>query len=259
MAAKRSICVTAPRLESCGCPAHVTRRTVLGGAVLLLAAAAARAKTQASTLPGEVAGIAIPTSSLALMAATLARSACPDFLFNHCMRTYLFGALSLKAQRTRYDPQLAFVAAALHDLGLLPAFASQRGSFEIDGADRAEALLREAGRPPEEGRRVWNAIVAHDMRGEYAAHQSPEAQLVGAGAGADVVDPEGLDPKAMAEVLQAFPRLQFKSRFTALLVDHCRRKPTSQIGWLDGLCRATVPDAPRGSVEHAIAAAPYPE
>ena len=36
-------------------------------------------------------------------------------------------------------------------------------------------------------------------------------------------------------------------------------KPTSQIGWLDGLCRATVPDAPRGSVEAAIAAAPFAE
>lgn len=227
--------------------------------MLLLAAAAARATPQSSALPREVAGIAIPATSLAVRAATLARGACPDFLFNHCMRTYLMGALSLKAQRTAFDSQIAFVAAALHDLGLLPAFASQHGSFEIDGADRAEALMTEAHRPLEEGRRVWNAIVAHDMRSDYAAHQSPEAQLVNAGAGADVVDPSDLDAKAVAEVLEAFPRLQFKTRFTAMLVDHCRRKPTSQIGWLDGLCRATVPDASRGSVKRAIAEAPYRE
>ena len=175
------------------------------------------------------------------------------------MRTYLFGALVLRAQRVSFDPQLGFVAAALHDLGLLAAFASPRGSFEIDGANRAEALVHEAGRPVEEGRLVWNAIVMHDMRDEYAEHQSGEAQLVGNGAGADVINPEGLDPKAVAEVLLAFPRLQFKTRFTALLVDHCKRKPTVQIGWLDGLCRATVPDAPRGSVERSIAAAPYAE
>jgi hypothetical protein len=235
------------------------RRAVLTGLTAVLVAAATRARAEAPQLPAEVAGIALPRTALATAAAALSRSACPDFLFNHCMRTYLFGALALNAQKLSFDPQLAFVAAALHDLGLLPAFASPRGSFEIDGANRAEALVHEAGRSPAEGRLVWNAIVMHDMRDDYAAHQSAEAQLVGDGAGADVIDPDGIDPKALAEVLQAFPRLQFKTRFTALLIDHCGRKPASQIGWLDGLCRATAPGAQRGSVERAIAAAPYKE
>jgi hypothetical protein len=245
--------------QQCACGVDRARRAVLRGALLLVVSALARAKPSVSALPTSVAGIEIPRAPLAARAVALARPACPEFLFNHCMRTYLFGALHLAGQRAPYDPQLAFVAAALHDLGLLPAFASAHGSFEIDGADRAEALLRAAGRPSEEGRRVWNAIVAHDMRSDYAAHQSPEAQLVNFGAAADVVDPAGLDPAAVAEVLQAFPRQQFKTRFTAMLVDHCRRKPASQIGWLDGLCRATVPAAPRGSVPAVIAAAPYAE
>lgn len=238
---------------------RLTRRDVLAGLAAALTANSTRATAAPPALPAEVAGVWLPRTPLSASAIALARSSCPDFLFNHCMRTFLFGALTLKAQRVSFDPQTAFVAAALHDLGLLPAFSSARGSFEIDGANRAEALMREAGREPAEGRLVWNAIVAHDMREEYAAHLSPEAQLVGAGAGADVVDPDGLDRKAVAEVLEAFPRLQFKTRFTALLVAHCRRKPTSQIGWLDGLCRATVPDVARGSVERAIAQAPYSE
>jgi len=235
------------------------RRAFLSGLTAAVVAAAARARAEVPGLPAEVAGVALPRTALANAAVALARSACPDFLFNHCMRTYLFGALTLRAQRVSFDTQLGFVAATLHDLGLLPAFASPRGSFEIDGANRAEALLHEAGRPAAQGRLVWNAIVMHDMREEYAAHQSAEAQLVGDGAGADVISPEGLDPKAVSEVLLAFPRLQFKTRFTALLVDHCKRKPTVQIGWLDGMCRATVPDAKRGSVEGPIAAAPFSE
>jgi hypothetical protein len=160
-----------------------------------------------------------------------------------------------------YDPEIAFTAAALHDLGLVPALASERGSFEVDGANRAEALVGAQHGSPETGRKIWNAIVTHDMRAVYAEHQSPEAVLVGQGAGADVVgpDPAEIDAAAIAEVLQAFPRLQFKTRFTALLVDHCRRKPTSQIGWLDGLCRTTMPEAPRSSVEAAITAAPFAE
>jgi hypothetical protein len=238
---------------------NITRRgflTLLAGAV---AASGIRARAASTAVATEVAGIALPKTSLARSAADLAHGACPDFLFNHSMRTYLLGALSLRGQQLNFDPEIAFVAAALHDLGLLPAFASARGSFEIDGANRAEELLHTAGRSSEQGRAVWNAIVMHDMRGDYSAHQSPEAQLVAAGAGADVVDPEGIDRQAVEEVVRAFPRLQFKTRFTALLVDHCRRKPTSQIGWLDGLCRATVPDAQRGSVERAIAQAPYTE
>ncbi len=237
----------------------ITRRGVLVTLAGALVAVTTRTGAKAPALPAEVAGIALPRTSLTESAAALAHSACPEFLFNHSLRTYLFGALSLKAQRVAFDPQMAFVAAALHDLGLLPAFASKRGSFEIDGANRAEDLMRTAGRPAAQGRVVWNAIVAHDMRDDYAAHQSAEAQVVAEGAGADVVDPGDLDHHAIQEVLHAFPRLQFKTRFTALLVDHCRRKPTSQIGWLEGLCRATVPEARRGSVQQVIAQAPYPE
>jgi len=235
------------------------RRVFLSGLTAVLVASGARARNAAPSLPAEVAGVALPRTALTDAAAALARNACPDFLFNHCMRTYVFGVLALREQQVSFDPQLGFVAATLHDLGLLPAFASRAGSFEIDGANRAVALLHDAHRSAAEGRLVWNAIVMHDMRDEYAAHQSGEAQLVATGAGADVISPEGLDPRAVGEVLHAFPRLQFKTRFTALLVGHCRRKPTSQIGWLDGLCRATVPDAKRGSVESSIAAAPYPE
>jgi hypothetical protein len=238
-------------------PENTTRRGFLTLLASVLATSVARAPAVATALPTEVAGVVLPATLLARSAADLTRGACPDFLFNHCMRTYVLGALSLRERR--FDAEMAFVAASLHDLGLLPAFATTRGSFEIDGADRAERLMREAGRTPEQGSRVWNAIVMHDMRPDYSAHQSPEAQLVAAGAGADVVDPEGIDRKAVEEVVRAFPRLQFKTRFTALLVDHCRRKPTSQIGWLDSLCRTTVPTAQRGSVERAIAQAPYTE
>jgi hypothetical protein len=249
------------RVHRCGCSAPLSRRAVLSGTAMWLLTAAVRAELPelGSGSPAEVAGIPIPRTALALRAAALARSACPPFLYNHCMRTYLLGALSMQSQRTAFDPEIAFVAASLHDLGLLADFASARASFEIDGANRAERLMRDSGRSPEDGRRVWNAIVAHDMSSAYAEHQSPEAVLVNAGAGADVVGPGDLEARAVAEVIRAYPRLGFKTQFTALLVDHCRRKPTSEIGWLDGLCRRTAPNAPRPSVRQEILDAPYRE
>jgi len=243
------------------CSAAVSRRSALRGAAmwLLMGPVGAEQPKVVGGSPVEVAGIGIPRTPLALSAAALARSACPPFLYNHCMRTYLLGALSMRSRRAQFDPEIAFVAASLHDLGLLPPFASARASFEVDGANRAERLMRESGRSPGDGRRVWNAIVAHDMSSAYAEHQSPEAVLVNEGAGADVVGPGDLEARAVAEVIRAFPRLEFKTRFTALLLDHCRRKPTSEIGWLDGLCRSTAPQVSRPSVEREILDAPYSE
>jgi HD domain-containing protein len=228
---------------------------------LLLGAAVSATGALAADSPRDVAGITIPRTPLALKAESYVRSVEPDFLFNHSVRTYLFGALWLKARGIAFDPETAYVAALSHDLGLVPAMASPNGSFEIDGANKAEEFVKANGGSAEQARIVWNAVVTHDMGGAYQKHQTSEALLLGAGAGTDVdgYDPKLLPPNIVQAVLAAYPRLQFKKRFTAAAIDHCRRKPTVQIGWLDPLCRKVVPDADRGDVEAEIASAPYSE
>lgn len=212
-------------------------------------------------LAAPVAEIEIPHTPLALKAEAYVRATEPDFLFNHSVRTFLFGALRMKAKGLGFDPETAYVAALFHDVGLVPSIASPNASFEIDGANKAEEFVTTNGGSDEQGRTVWNAIVMHDMGGRYQAHQSDEALLLGAGAGGDVdgVDPKVIPPETENAVLSAYPRLQFKKRFTAAAIDHCRRKPTSQIGWLDVLCLKIVPNADRGSVEEEIASAPFAE
>jgi len=229
--------------------------------VTALIALVAGAASPQPAAPTEVAGVAIPRTPLALKAEAYVRSIEPDFLFNHSERTYVFGALRLKARDIPFDSETAYVAALFHDVGLLPAMASQQFSFEIDGANKAEEFVKANGGSPEQARIVWNAIVMHDMGGQYQLHQSHEALLLGAGAGTDVdgADPSKIAPAVVDQVLQAYPRLQFKKRFTAAAIDHCRRKPTSQIGWLDALCLKVAPNADRGDVEQEIASAPFPE
>jgi len=233
---------------------HFLRRTIGLAAIAVTSGAVARS-------PGDVAGITIPQTPLAVKAEQYVRGVEPDFLFNHSVRTYLFGALRLKARGIAFDPETAYVAALFHDLGLVRDMASPNASFEIDGANRAEQFVKDNGGSPEQARTVWNAVVFHDMGGQYERHQGPEALLLGAGAGSDV---DGVDPKAISAptvdaVLRAYPRLQFKKRFTAAAIDHCGRKPTSQIGWLDTLCLKVAPHADRGSVEEEIASAPFAE
>jgi HD domain len=214
-------------------------------------------------LPNEVAGIAIPRSPAAIRAAALARQSCPDFLFNHCMRTFLIGALAVQRQNLTYNADEAFVAAALHDLGLLPAFASKSQSFEIDGANAAEKFARDNGLSNTEADIVWHGIAFHDVRFAITQRAGAEALLVALGAGGDVVAPDletEEEKKQLAEIVAAFPRLRFKNRFTTLLIDHCKRKPTSQQGtWLEGLCREQVPQAWKDTVQKEILAAPFAE
>jgi hypothetical protein len=212
-------------------------------------------------LPMQVAGVTLPRTMLALRAVAFSAEQ-PDFLFNHCMRTYLFGALIVGRQHLSYHAETAFVAAALHDLGLLPKFASARASFEIDGANRAEKFARESGAGRMQADRIWHAVEMHDGKYALTERQGPEAMLVASGAAADVDGPDETlpDGKQIEEVVAAFPRLGFKQQFTSLLIDHCRRKPTSQRAtWLEGLCRETVPAAWTDTTEKEIAAAAFTE
>ena len=211
-------------------------------------------------MPAAVAGIRMPRTRLALAAAALSQRAGPEFLFNHCMRTFVFGALHARHAGQTYEAEPAFVAAALHDLGLLSAYATKEQAFEVDSANAAEKFGIENGASAEEARLIWTAAVMHDMRWALVSRQSSTVRLVAAGAGTDVIgpDPNIISVEMTQQILRAFPRLGFKSQFQSLLDDHCRRKPLSQLGtWLDGYCRAAAPTAHFPSTAAAINAAPF--
>ena len=239
------------------------RKFLQYGAALVLLPPAGLRRATAAEIPREVAGIRLPHTSRARAAAAYARASCPAFLFNHCMRTYLFGALAQRRQGRAFAAEDAFIASALHDLGLLPAFESPHGAFETDGADAAERWAQARGVTSAAAERIWHAVQMHDGPWALTRRQGPEAMLVALGAGTDVdgPGPGELQADELAQVLAAFPRLQFKREFTTLLIGHCQRKPDSQVGtWLEGLCRthahgARAPQA----VEAAIAAAPFSE
>ena len=175
------------------------------------------------------------------------------------MRTFLFGALSMRKLGKAYNADEAFVAAALHDLGLIKAFESAHGSFEVDGANSAEVFALGQGMSAADADAVWHAIVFHDGRWAITERAGAEAMLVSAGAGADVDGPgDDIAKTEMDEIVAAFPRLQFKNCFTQLAVDHCMRKPVSQRGtWLEGLCREHSPAAFSDTVEKEILTAPF--
>lgn len=245
----------------CSEPAvRLSRRSTLLG-VLALLCLPGRSFSKAG-LPREVAGITLPTCASAAAAVRYARDTYPDFLFNHCMRTFLFGAVAMTHHKMDYKPEDAFIASSLHDLGLIQSLASKDRSFELDGANLASQFAKSHGVARGDSEEVWWAIALHDTSFSMAEHRGGVAMLVSMGAGSDVVGPDDdmIDAKRSAEIVAAFPRLGFKRRFTALLEDHCRRKPRSQRGtWLEGLCRQQAPGVWSQTLEQQIASAPFSE
>src|SRR5262249_1713330 len=73
-------------------------------------------------LPREIAGVRLPDSALALKAVDLVFRVSPPAVQTHVVRTFVFGSLVGKAQGLRYDDELVFLGAVLHDLGLTAAF-----------------------------------------------------------------------------------------------------------------------------------------
>lgn len=213
-------------------------------------------------LPREVAGIFLPNTPLALAAAEYARDTCPAFLFNHCMRTFLFGAVAMTHHKVNYNVEDAFIAASLHDLGLIQSLASTDRSFELDGANLASQFARSIGATEGDSEEIWWAVALHDGRFSMVERRGGDAMLVAMGAGSDVMGPDAdmIDSRRSAEIVSAFPRLGFKNKFTTLLIEHCRRKPLAQRGtWLEGLCREQAPGVWSKTIEDQITQAPFSE
>ena len=64
------------------------------------------------------AGIKVPDTTLVHDAIDMSRSLLKPYLFNHVMRSWLFGVLLSESAERPPDPELLAVAAVLHDLGL---------------------------------------------------------------------------------------------------------------------------------------------
>ena len=65
-----------------------------------------------------IAGIRVPDSAIARAATELVRDNTDDLLYNHSRRVFFWGALSGERRNLRFDPELLYLGAMFHDLGL---------------------------------------------------------------------------------------------------------------------------------------------
>jgi HD domain len=211
-----------------------------------------------------VAGVTIPDTALCNAAVDLLEASSPEFLCRHCLRTYIFGSLAVRGLgRSVIDEEAAFCAAALHDLGLVPAY-QRDNRFEVDGADAARQFCSKHQVPPERADLVWEAIALHTSPG-IATRLADEIAVVHLGAGLELFG-LGLDqvpPQIVEEVLDRYPRMNFKTEFRKLLVEQCRNNPAAQVlTWSDDVARTagcTLHGQPIPTASQLMSAAPYDE
>jgi hypothetical protein len=189
-----------------------------------------QAAPEAWPVPKEVAGIKLPDSKLARDATDYVRGLSAPIVFNHVLRTYLFGELLGRAQKLKFDSELFYLGTVLHDLGQTERFLGKQ-RFEVDVADAAAEFLKDKGVPKESIEVVWDAVALHTSRG-IVERKRPEIALVSAGAGADVVGfgIGQLPRETVAEVIAAFPRPGFKKAYQKVMAEIVARKPETAAG-----------------------------
>ncbi|HEX4170578.1 MAG TPA: hypothetical protein VHZ55_34380 [Bryobacteraceae bacterium] len=84
-----------------------------------------------------LAGTKVTDTSLVRDAIELAQSSSEPYLFNHVMRSWLFGILLSGGAKLAPDPELLAVSAVLHDLGLTDHYGRRIGSRLTEPMRRA--------------------------------------------------------------------------------------------------------------------------
>src|SRR5215472_19311011 len=80
------------------------------------------AAPEAWPIPREVAAIKLPDSKLARDATDFTRELSAPVVFNHVLRTYVFGELLGRAKGLSFDSELFYLGAVFHDLGQTERF-----------------------------------------------------------------------------------------------------------------------------------------
>jgi HD superfamily phosphodiesterase len=177
-------------------------------------------------------GITIPDTRLAQEVTELIRDTESPLLFHHSSRVYYFGALAGKHRGLKFDPELLYVGAMFHDMGLTHEHSSKNERFEVDGANAARDFLRRHGIAQSDIDTVWTAIALHTTPG-IPQHMHPVIALVTTGVEMDVL---GLaySEYSSAEreaVVQAHPRTgHFKEDIIQAFYDGIKHKPETTFG-----------------------------
>jgi len=161
-----------------------------------------------------LAGVRVPDTPVVSRAIQYAREQHEPYLFNHVMRSWLFAELLAQLDEVVYDAEVLAVTAILHDLGLAKAFAGPL-RFEVHGANAAHRFARGEGMDLRRAQLIWDGVALNSTP-SIALHKEIEVAFATKGIGLDWggFGYDKLRESQVAAIIEAFPRLQMKERFT---------------------------------------------
>jgi hypothetical protein len=164
------------------------------------------------------AGIKVPDTKLARDATQLVRDSTSDLIYHHSRRVFWFASLQGRNRGLSYDPEILYVGAMFHDLGLNEQFRRSGRRFEVDSAE-------------DNIRRVWTAIALHTTPG-IPEFMEPEIALVTAGVEYDVlgIGYYDISDADRAVVTSLHPRPDFKRDILMAFAKGIAPKPRTTFG-----------------------------
>jgi HD domain len=149
-------------------------------------------------------------------------------LVNHSRRSYAWAATYAAARGMDFDSELLFVAAMLHDIGLVTSFDSHAVPFETAGGHVGWVLAAGAGWAVARRERVVEVIERH-MWPSVDPAMDPEGFLLEVATGLDISgrNPDWWPAELRADVLASLPRLDLAPEFAACFEAEAARKPHS--------------------------------
>jgi hypothetical protein len=184
-----------------------------------------------STSGQTAAGVTVPDTRLAHEATELVRTSTTDLVYHHSRRVFWFGSLQGRNRGLSFDPELLYIGAMFHDLGLNEQFRGSGRRFEVDSADEARRFLQGHGVPEDSIRRVWTAIALHTTPG-IPEFMEPEVALVTAGVEYDVlgIGYHDVSDADRAEITALHPRPNFKRNILQAFTEGIALKPETTFG-----------------------------
>src|SRR5271165_4831448 len=177
-------------------------------------------------------GLTIPDSKMAREVTELVRETENSLLFNHSSRVYYFAAATGKRKNLSFDPELLYVSAMFHDMGLTPKHSSATDRFEVDGANTAREFLRQHKISQQDIDTVWTSIALHTTPG-IPQYMHPVVALLTNGVEMDVL---GIAYSEFSEadreaIVAAYPRsAHFKEEIIQTFNDGIKHKPKTTFG-----------------------------
>jgi hypothetical protein len=213
------------------------------------------------TTEESVAGVTVPDTKLTREATDLVRESTTDLVYDHSRRVFLFGSLQGRNRGLSFDPELLYIGAMFHDVGLNAAFRGSGRRFEVDSAGEARRFLQDHGVPEDSVRRVWTAIALHTTPG-IPEFMEPEVALVTAGVEYDVlgIGYHDVSDADRAEITALHPRPDFKRSILQAFTEGMAPRPETTFGTVNAdVLERFVPGFQRANFVDIIEGSDWPE